>query len=156
MTSILDNRLLVIAARLVVGSIFLFSSIEKTFDPAAFAILIDNYKLLPSSATLFVATFLPWLELVTGLAIIFGVSFRGASLLVGGMTIVFTLAVISGIARDLDISCGCFTLDPEASKIGWQKVAENVGIIILCGFLVYARTDSWTIVTREPGTSSSH
>lgn len=150
MSSILENKMLILGARVVVGSLFLFSSIEKAFDPQAFALLIDNYKILPPSINLLVATLLPWLELVCGLAIIFGTSFRGASLLVGLMTTVFTFAVISGIMRDLDISCGCFTLDPEASRIGWQKVAENVGLIVLCTFLVYSRRNGPAIVSSSP------
>ena len=149
MKSILENRTLILGARIVVGSIFLFSSIAKADDPLAFASLIDNYKIVPFTFSLVVATFLPWIELVCGLAIIFGTSFRGASLIVGSLTVVFTLAVISGIARDLDISCGCFTLDPEASKIGWQKVAENTGIILLSTFLLFSRQDSLRISDAE-------
>ncbi len=154
MRSILENRSLILSARIVVGAIFLFSSIEKAYDPLAFASLVDNYKLIPFSWSLAVATFLPWIELVCGVALIFGTSFRGASLIIGSMTIVFTAAVVSGIMRDLDISCGCFTLDPEVSRIGWQKVLENTGIIILCAYLLLARGDAPAIVPT--GTAGDH
>ena len=153
MRELLDNRLLVLSVRLVVGAIFLFSSIEKAADPRTFAVLVDNYRLLPYSFSLGLASFLPWLELVCGLCLILGISFRGASLLVGSLTCVFTVAVISGILRGLDISCGCFTLDPEASKIGWQKVIENAGLIFLSAYLVLSRTDGFTFFHRGDAAS---
>ena len=147
MKPLLEHPTLILAVRLVVGSIFVFSSIEKASDPYAFALLIENYKILPFSINLFIATLLPWTELVCGMALIFGISFRGASAILGSMTTLFTLAVISGILRDLDITCGCFTLDPEASRIGWQKVAENAGIVFLSIFLVFTKRDGLRIQT---------
>ncbi len=139
--SLLQNNPLIFTTRLVIGTLFVISGVVKAADPLAFSSLIGNYQLLSPTFNLVIASFLPWVELVCGFAVLFGVSFRGGSLVLGSMTILFTLAVISGLARDLDISCGCFTLDPEASRIGWQKVAENIGIIVLCAVLVYARTD---------------
>lgn len=138
MNALLANRWLELLTRLVVGTIFISASVEKVADPASFAVLIDNYKLLPTTATLFLASTLPWVELVCGIAVVLGVAVRGSSLVIGLLTVGFTGAVISGVLRGLDISCGCYTLDPEVGKIGWLKVAENTGIVVLSLFLVYS------------------
>jgi uncharacterized membrane protein YphA (DoxX/SURF4 family) len=146
MTAALDNRALTVATRLIVGSVFVFASIEKTADPVAFAAMIDHYRIIGGTASLLSAMLLPWLELVAGITLILGVTPRGASLLIGSMTILFTAAILSGIARGLDIGCGCYTLDPDVSRIGWGKVAENVGLVILSVYLVISRAHGWSVM----------
>jgi uncharacterized membrane protein YphA (DoxX/SURF4 family) len=121
------------AVRLIVGGVFIYAGYVKIIDPAGFAKNIYQYQLLPSD--LFVnlsALFLPWLEVVCGAALILAPRLRrGASLWILAMLAVFTTAVIISLARGLDISCGCMSTDPNAAKIGWKKVAENVGLIVL-------------------------
>lgn len=131
MNELLRNEYLGLAIRFFLGMIFLVASIDKIADPAAFAVSIGNYRLLPDSLLLIAATWLPWMELLCGLGLIFGILFRGASLLTLIMLLIFTLAIVSGLLRGLDISCGCFTQDPAVAKLGWWKVAENLGLIIL-------------------------
>jgi len=142
--TLLTHPWLNLLTRTVVGSIFIFSSVEKTADPGAFAVLLDNYRLLPYDFSLAVATVLPWVELVCGMAVLAGIAHRGASLILGVLTIGFTVAVVSGLLRGLDISCGCYTLDPEVGKIGWSKVVENTELILLFVFLVYSTGTRWT------------
>jgi uncharacterized membrane protein YphA (DoxX/SURF4 family) len=138
MNALLANRWLELLTRLVIGTIFVSASIEKAADPASFAVMIENYKLLPPGASMFIASTLPWVELICGITVLLGVAVRGSSLVIGVLTVGFTVAVVSGVLRGLDISCGCYTLDPEVGKIGWRKVAENTGIVVLSVFLVYS------------------
>jgi uncharacterized membrane protein YphA (DoxX/SURF4 family) len=135
----------VVAARIVLGAVFIVASIEKVADPAAFAVSINNYKILPEAVSLVVATFLPWVELLCGFGLLFGIFMRGSSLLSLCMLAVFTAAIVSGLFRGLDISCGCFTQDPNVAKIGWGKVAENVGLIILSALPLVSRSSLWSI-----------
>ena len=131
MKSILNNTGVVVGARMVVGILFVVASADKIADPMAFAASIANYKLLPQTVNLLVATVLPWMELISGLFLVFGVLRNGAGLILSSLMAVFTALVISALARGLDISCGCFTQDPSAARIGWWKVAENTGLFIL-------------------------
>jgi uncharacterized membrane protein YphA (DoxX/SURF4 family) len=123
------NQMLVNLARMILGIIFLFASIEKTADPAAFTQSIMNYRLVPLESAVVAATFLPWIELVCGAALLAGIWVRGSTLLCLIMLVVFTAAVISGIVRGLDITCGCFTQDTDVGKLGWTKIAENAALI---------------------------
>ena len=52
--------------------------------------------------------FLPWLEIVTAMALLLGRLYLGALLSVSGLGVVFAVAVGSAWWRGLDISCGCF------------------------------------------------
>lgn len=145
MKSFLENRYTVLTARIILGFIFVVASIDKIANPNAFAVSIGYYKLVGPSAALLIATILPWLELLCGLFLIFGILLRGSSLLTLMMLVVFTAGVISGIGRGLDISCGCFTRDPNVDKIGWMKVAENCGLIVLGIFALFSKGSRFSI-----------
>src|SRR5438876_2033 len=55
-------------------------------NPVGFARDIDNYKILPWPAAVALALYLPWLEILCGLALIVRRLYRGAILLLTGLT----------------------------------------------------------------------
>ncbi|HEY6953097.1 MAG TPA: MauE/DoxX family redox-associated membrane protein [Bacteroidota bacterium] len=134
--SVLSNEYVLFAFRLLVGLTFVFASIDKIADPLSFANAVANYRLVAGSVPLIVATVLPWVELLCGFAVLSGLYYRGGVLILLMLLIAFTLAVITGLIRGLDISCGCFTLDPDVGRIGWNKVFENIGLI-LAGLVLF-------------------
>jgi uncharacterized membrane protein YphA (DoxX/SURF4 family) len=135
---ILSSQYIILVLRLLLGLTFVFASIDKISDPSTFAKAITNYKLISGSLSLIVATVLPWVELLCGLAVLSGMYLRGGAFLLFLLLSAFTLAVITGLIRGLDISCGCFTLDPNVNKIGWQKVIDNLGLILASVILFYS------------------
>jgi len=124
--------------RIVVGLVFVAASIDKIADPESFANSIMNYRIVSGNMPMLLATVLPWLELLCGLALCFGIVVRGSSMLSSAMLLMFTVAVISAVLSGLDISCGCFTQDPAASKVGWVKVGENA-LLLLISLYVWFR-----------------
>lgn len=145
MKSILSNDYVAIAARIFIGFLFVFASVDKVANPDAFSASIVNYKLFSPMLATLMATVLPWVELLCGFAIIVGVFQRGSALLLTSLLIVFTAAVLSALLRGLDISCGCLTQDPEVGKIGWLKIIENIGLILLTSFLFYSTSVKFTV-----------
>lgn len=131
MRTLLNNTYVIVVARIVLGATFVIASADKIADPAAFAASIANYKLVASTFALVIATVLPWIELISGLFLVFGVFRNGAGLILTCLMAVFTVLVISALLRGLDITCGCFTQDPSAARIGWWKVSVNIGLFIL-------------------------
>src|SRR6266496_4975233 len=93
---------------LVVGGIFIYAGVIKIFDPVGFANDIDNYKILPWPLTVRLAFYLPWLEILCGLAVILGLLYRGALLVLTVLISIFIIASVIAKARGLDITCGCF------------------------------------------------
>ncbi len=138
MKRLLENQYLVLAVRVVFGGLLIYASYDKILEPEAFGKAVWNYKIFSRDVSLGIATVLPWMELLSGAGIILGVFFRGASLLSLVMMVGFTGGVISGLARGLDISCGCFSLDPNVGKIGGQKIAENVALILAAAYLLFS------------------
>jgi uncharacterized membrane protein YphA (DoxX/SURF4 family) len=145
MKSILSNDYVAITARIFIGFLFVFASVDKVADPGAFSASIMNYKLLSPMLASLIATVLPWAELLSGFAIIVGVFQRGSALLLTSLLVIFTVAVLSALLRGLDITCGCFTQDPRVGKIGWLKIIENTGLILLTSFLFYSTSAKFTV-----------
>jgi putative oxidoreductase len=94
--------------RLLAGGVFLVAGVLKVLDPAHFAAAIDHFRLLPYFAVAPLALYLPWLEIVCGLAVFAGAARRSALVLLFAMTVVFIAAIASAWMRGLDIRCGCF------------------------------------------------
>ncbi len=97
------------ALRLSLGALFALTGALKMRDPASFAIEIHNYQLFPELAPLLAAT-LPATEVVLGLALIAAPRpwARASALASTALLGVFTIAVISVVARGINITCGCF------------------------------------------------
>lgn len=135
MMAIINNKYLNQILRIILGLIFIFSGVEKISNPAEFAQSIENYRLLPIISINLIAIILPWLELISGMLLLFGIKSKENSIIITSMMIVFTSAVIIAIFRNLDIDCGCFgTL--AAQKVGFRKVIENI-VLISIGFIIF-------------------
>jgi uncharacterized membrane protein YphA (DoxX/SURF4 family) len=147
---ILQNDYLVLLLRLIVGTVFLFASLEKIVDPAAFALSIDHYRIVPPPFTLWAAMVLPWVELLCGLGLIFGIALRGNALLCSTLMLIFTLAVVSALLRGLDISCGCFTQDPAAARMGWGKAVENTLLLFASLLTFFSSGTRFALDRRTP------
>jgi putative oxidoreductase len=93
---------------LIVGGIFIYAGVIKGMDPVGFANDIDNYKILPWPLTVRLAFYLPWLEILCGLAVILGLLYRGGLLVLTVLISIFIIASVIAKARGLDITCGCF------------------------------------------------
>ena len=115
-----------IAARLFIGGMFIYTGIIHGLDPAAFAKAITNYQLLPFFLINIFAIVLPFVELLAGAAILINRFERGGSLITSLMLATFTVALAISLARGLDISCGCFSTNPDAKKISWLYMIRDI------------------------------
>ena len=97
------------AARVVLGCVFIYASLDKIRHPELFAEAVYNYQLSPEVAVNLVAIWLPWLELWSGVLLVLGVWIRGSVLILSGLMLLFLASLGINLARGLDIHCGCFT-----------------------------------------------
>jgi len=127
---ILNNKYLLLSIRIFLGFVFVFAAITKVTDPIGFSQSIYNYKLMPDFTINFLAIAFPWIELVAGILLIFGIAVKENSAILSTLLFVFIIAIIISIARGLNIDCGCFGT-VEGSKVGLIKILENVGLSII-------------------------
>jgi len=122
------------------GGVFAYAGILKALDPAAFALDVDHYHMLPWQAAALLALYLPWLEIVCAVTLLFN-KFRAAALwLILGMTLVFLAALVSAVARGLDISCGCFGGGSGHPAAAIARDLAILAAIIVCQVLEKKRT----------------
>src|SRR5947208_16262442 len=93
---------------LIIGGIFIYAGVIKAMDPVGFANDIDNYKILPWTIGVRLAFYLPWLEILCGLAVILGLLYRGGLLILNAFVYIFIAARVFSKICGLDITCGCF------------------------------------------------
>jgi putative oxidoreductase len=120
-----------VLARLVLGGLFLYASVDKIAHPDQFAEIIYNYKILPDMAVNLMAIGLPWLEAVAGLFLVFGIWTRESAGIIGALLLVFIVAISFNLARGLDFDCGCFSTAAGSSKSSayWLLVRDLVLLI---------------------------
>jgi len=128
---------LTVRVQIALGAIFVAAALPKIADPPAFAHMIYNYRMLPGAAVNALALLLPWIELLAGLALIFGVWRREAVLVAGLLLLVFVAAIGFNLARSHAVDCGCFEVRtlpktrPELlSDMRWALV-RDVGMLLL-------------------------
>ena len=134
MRKILENSVLSLIARILVGWIFIYAAVGKIADPVDFAGDIDNYQILPDFLLNISALTLPWIELLCGIFLIAGIRLKANSIIASGLLAVFIIAVLLAMAQGLSIDCGCFS--EKATMIGWTKVIENT-ITLLLSFYIF-------------------
>jgi len=102
------NKRVLYAFRLIIGGLFIYAGVIKIADPLGFARDIQNYRILPPAACLFIALTLPWFEALSGAFLIVGIFKRTSAWLLSFLLAGFIVLVIITMARGLDVDCGCF------------------------------------------------
>ena len=121
--------------RIVLGCIFLLSSIPKIQHSYDFLSNIYGYELVGAKTGMMVAMILPWLELLLGICLVGGVFISGALLVSLVLSIIFCYVQISVIQRGLLINCGCFGFSSK-STIDYSTVIRTF-LILIISFLAY-------------------
>jgi uncharacterized membrane protein YphA (DoxX/SURF4 family) len=138
MKNLFSNKYLLLVLRFTISFIFIYAGIEKIANPETFAISISNYRLFPISIINFFAITLPWIELVSGILLLFGIAVKENSSIIFSFLLVFTIAIIISLFRGLSIDCGCFG---KGTQIGLMKLGENTLMIIGSFLLIVFGSD---------------
>ncbi|NIQ11700.1 MAG: hypothetical protein GWO23_19550, partial [Gammaproteobacteria bacterium] len=80
---------------------------------------------------------LPYIEFMAGILLLINVRVRPALVVIGSMTLVFMVALVSVLLRGLDIDCGCF--DPG----GGQDVSAGIALLRDVGLMVLVVFTWW-------------
>ena len=116
--------------RLALGALFIWAALAKIADMSAFAADIHNFRILPVVLENLAAITIPWIELTAGLLLALNVAPRAGLVVLGGLLLVFLVAIASAMARNLDIACGCFGTH-DAVRTGWVTLIRDLGMIAL-------------------------
>ena len=135
-----------VAARLVVGGLFVFSGMSKVMLPhGEVRALVEQYQVVPRFLISPIAAGLPWVELASGTALCIGFLTTPAAWLVVAQLISFSILMVIVLAAGIPIEdCGCF------GNLGIQETPLQVLVrdLVLLGILasvLVRRHDAWGI-----------
>lgn len=141
-------RLLLILGGLIVGAVFLAAAYGKMkplpglpwslgsvrTSLAMFAIQVDSYEILPSSAANAVAHTLPYFELFLGVWLVTCIAQRFSAPLASLAICGFMIAITTAYFRGLKIDCGCGIGPPE--EVGPAALLRDALKFLLPALLV--------------------
>jgi putative oxidoreductase len=144
---IMHAALIRLAARLLLGGVFVYASIDKLQNPLDFARIIAGYQILPGPWIGLVAATLPFLELLCGGLLILGIWPMANLICLGSLLMVFIAAMAQAYWRGLKIDCGCFYSAAGGHQLGWETLLRDF-VLLLAWFLVFGYYQS---KAREEG-----
>ena len=130
----LENRVdpIELLFRIIVGGIFFYAGSLKINDLQSFELSIRNYQILNDPWVGILAMTLPPLEMILGITILIKFLYQGA-LLIACMTMsVFIASLLSLLARNIDINCGCLGLNTSVQI----QITIDILIVLMCIFLM--------------------
>jgi len=126
-------------ASFVVAAILL-SGYQKIFFPADFAVSVYRFHLLPGFLVNLTALYLPWLELVCSVCLLFIPRYRGAALWIVLILLAgFTAAIGINLWRGSAFGCGCFGRGAADQPLSWLSLLRNAGLICLVVLALLSR-----------------
>ena len=140
MSNFIKNINLVLLSRIILGIVFIYASIDKIIDPDLFSDTIDNYHITPFYLSNLVALIIPWIELVIGLCLIFGIFLNGASFIAIVLLVFFIFIIFQAIVRGINIDCGCFDLNDtnlSDTKLKIKMIRRIVEDILFLGLAFF-------------------
>ncbi|MCX8511721.1 MAG: hypothetical protein ORN83_08175 [Chthoniobacteraceae bacterium] len=120
--------------RAIVSGLFIVAGLLKLRDAELTLISVYQYQLMSWESAGVLAATLPWIEIAGGVGIWLPKLRLGGATLCLGLTVLFIAALGSAVARDLDVSCGCFgTSDLHVTAM--KRLGEDMVLLVLCGGL---------------------
>jgi len=116
---------------LVFGGVFVYAGVLKLRDPGLFLIDIRSFDLLPDPFAAWLALVLPWIEILSGLAVVTGVLRKGGLILLNLALVSFFIAIGIAKSRGLSIQCGCF--GGQDSPSSYLELFLRDGVLLLMG-----------------------
>ena len=126
-----DSSWLELTTRWVLGVVFIYAGFQKLIDPAAFAKIIYGYDLFPAVIINFIAIVLPYIEFISGIALITGVHTRSAALIINGLLFLFVLILAINLIREVSFNCGCLSTE----NTGFDSSPESLLVRDIIAFI---------------------
>jgi putative oxidoreductase len=125
----LRNRWLHRVLGVALGSIFLYAAYDKLGDPRPLITIIWGYRILPAGPINLIAIYMPWMELLAGLALVTGCKRQAGALWATLLLLIFEAALGINAFRGVNVACGCFSHDASDVHNAWLLVLRDVPML---------------------------
>ena len=137
------GSLLAWSIRLGLGLAFIWAAWHKILAPDQFAMILYGYGVFPGPAINLLAIGVPFVELVSGICLIFGIYRRSALVLINSMLSAFILIIGFNLIRGHQFDCGCFSFGDT------KDTASAVGLLVRDFLMLGAGLFLWTRFKEE-------
>jgi len=153
MTALIEHPWTEVILRWLLGLTFVYSSLHKIGAPADFAKIVYGYLLFPDAAINLIAITIPYLELVTGVALLMGAYPRSAALVSLIMLAGFMTAIGINLIRGIEFDCGCFSVGGRhRSPSFWKTLMPDI-LLFIMAFRSCSTVDAASGVFARPEAS---
>ena len=145
-----ENHVVVLIFRFVMAAFFLTSSYGKLVDIERYSVdAVYNFGILPMVLARPFGLVMPFIELLCGLGLLFGVLTRLSALGVGLMSLSFFIAKAIVLSQGRSIECGCFgaVIDTLASV----TIFMDIPMMFLATVVMWAPSDvrHWVSIGKK-------
>jgi|GEM_PF-5669527 len=131
--------------RVVVGFLLIYFSLDKFSDPAQWAEVIYQYRLVPFCLVNFVSVLLCSIELFAGIGILLGIYTRASALLGLGIVTTYLAAIQINIFREVFIYCGCFRKQTYMTDVTYSNRNITFWVLVLVLLILLNKRPRWTL-----------
>jgi len=139
-----------LVARLILGVVLLVAGGLKVTSPAASALAVRAFQILPYDFAGYVGFALPVVEILIGLLLVSGLFTRLSAALGGLLMLAFMVGIASAWVRGLNIDCGCFG---GGGTIGASETQYGVDLVRDAGLAACA---AWLVARPHTAYSLDH
>ncbi len=126
-------------ARLALGGVLILAGALKVTTPAASAMAVRAYQILPYDFAGYVGYALPLFEILVGLLLVAGLFTRAAAVAGGLLMLAFVFGISWAWAHGYNIDCGCFggggTIAASQTQYP-MEILRDVGFAACAAWLV--------------------
>ncbi len=127
-------RILHWTSRCILSGVFVYSGYIKVESPLQFAVAITGYQLVPENLIFPLATYLPWVEIALGLAILIGWKIRYFAMAAAVLLLSFMVVLSITYLRGIEANCGCFSFDDPITPL---TILRDSLILIPALYLIF-------------------
>jgi len=103
--------------RLFLTGVFIYSGYIKVKSYLQFTVTLNGYQLIPEQFIPFIATYIPWVEILLGVAILIGWKIRYFAAGATALLLFFSLLLAITYFRGIEANCGCFSFDDPITPL---------------------------------------
>ena len=138
--------------RMILGVVFIYASYDKILNPAGFSDNIHNFHVTPTAVENLAALIIPWLELIVGVFLIFGVFLEGSTSITIGLLTFFIFILSQAVLRGIDVHCGCFKTEADAgiTDLRMELIKRIAEDFVYLGMAVFIKLkDKFSVLNKE-------
>ena len=138
--------------RVILGIIFIYASYDKILDPSGFSKNIHNFHVTPIAVENLAALIIPWMELIIGVFLIFGLFLEGTTSILIALLIFFIILLTQAVFRGIDVHCGCFKIEADPGTTDFRmELIKRIGedIIYLGMAFIVKFKDKFRLQSKE-------